>query len=215
MGRGRIRAAFKDRLGPGEPAPNKDAGFSASSIPNASPSVFRELKAGVSKVESRIGIDLPQGNLGFTDDGRGFIGIHFGEGTGRTVLFNRAFYNRNVKDILADFRYQYKVKFLTESNSPLQHVVVHELGHSIWVSSVEGKSSKLRELSNGINRLYDLHKRDVARGYLPISKYARKDIDEFFAETFTKAIIGKRQNKYSRDLLKLLRKYKVDLKNIR
>lgn len=214
MGRGRIRATFRDLLQPGDPLPAKAAPFSSASIPKADPAVFRELKAGVSKVESRIGIDLPQGNLGFTDDGE-FLGVHFGSGDNRTVLLQRSFFNRSSRDIIKDLNSEFKRKWAVNSPTPLQYVAVHELGHSIWVDRVEGRAKELFKLNQGILKLHQKFLRDTARGRTPISVYARHNINEFFAETFTKAIIGRKQNAYSRELLKLLREHKDLLKKIR
>lgn len=214
MGRGRIRAKFNDNIRPGGPTPEKTASFAASSIPNADRAVFRELKAGVSKVESRIGIDLPQSNLGFTTSGE-YLGVHFGQGDGRTVLLQQAFFNRPAKEIIADLRKEFKSKFAVTSPTPLQYVVVHELGHSIWVDRVEGRAKELFKLNKGIEVLHERFLRDTARGRTPISRYARVNINEFFAETFTKAIIGRKQNTYSRRLLQLLREHQDLLKKIR
>lgn len=214
MGRGRIRARFKDNIAPGGARPVKAASFSASSIPNANPAVFRELKAGVSKVESRIGIDLPQGNLGFEENSER-LGVHFGSGDDRTVLLQKAFFNRNSSEIIKDLRREFKRKWAVTSPTPLQYVIVHELGHSIWVDRVEGRAKELFKLNKGILALHQKFLRDTARGRTPISIYARYNINEFFAETFTKAIIGRKQNAYSRELLKLLREHKDLLKKIR
>lgn len=214
MGRGRIKAIFKDNPEPGGPLPKKTDGFNAASIPKASPDVFRELKAGVSKVESRIGIDLPQGNLGFTTDGKS-MGVHFGSGDNRTVLLQKSFFNRNSAEIIADLRHEFRTKWSVDSPIALQYVVVHELGHSIWVDRVEGRMREFARLNKGIDGLYKAFKNDVKRGKIPISRYAESNINEFFAETFVKAMIGRRQNKYSRQLLKLLREHRDLLKKHR
>ena len=213
MGRGRIRIAFRDLIRGGQ-LPRKTDGFNANSIPNANPAVFRELKAGVSKVESRIGIDLPQSNLGFTTDGD-FLGVHFGSGDSRTVLLQKSFFNRNSDQIIKDLQNAFNSKWAVNSPTPLQYVIVHELGHSIWVNHVEGNIREMARLNRGIRGLYRAFVRDGARGRIPISRYANANINEFFAETFVKAIIGRNQNKYSRQLLKLLRENKDLLKKYR
>lgn len=212
MGRGRIRILFRDNSD--GPPPSKDRSFRADSIPKASPQVFRELKSAVSKIESRIGIDLPQSNLGFSDD-MDSLGVHFGSGAGRTVLLQTEYFNRNYKDIISDLNTEAKRKWLVANNSPLQYIMVHELGHSVWVDRVEGQVKELESLNRGIKNLYTSFKKEVQRGRVPISIYGTSNINEFFAETFAKGIIGKKQNRYSRQLIKLLKENRDLLKKYR
>lgn len=214
MGRGRIKVKFRDNIAPGGPRPDKSAPFAASSIPNADASVFRELKAAVSKVESRVGIDLPQSNLGFTDSGE-FLGVHFGAGNERTVLLNRAFFNRSSQQIIADLQREISRKWSVDSTALLQYITIHELGHSIWVDRIEGNNPRLSVLNSAIRALYTSFNKEVNRGRIPISKYAETNINEFVAETFVKGIIGKKQNRYSKKLLQLFREHRDLLTRIR
>lgn len=216
MGRGRIRVGYIDLPKGGINASNlkKDASFSAASLPNADPAVFRELKAAVSKVASRIGIDLPQSNLGFVNKGS-FIGVEFGSGDQRTVLLNKLFFDKKFSEVVATKLRAYKTRWSVPTNAPAQHTLIHELGHSIWVDFIEGRDARLTGLNNGIRDLYTSFRKEVARGRLPVSQYATANINEFFAELFTKSMIGKAQNRYSKKLLSLLRQNRELLLKIR
>ncbi len=124
-------------------------------------------------------------------------------------------YNRSSKEIIKDLRKEFKSKWSVPATTPLQYIVVHELGHSIWVDRIEGRYPKLSKLNKSIASLYKSFLRDTKQGRIPISVYAQANINEFVAETFVKGVIGSKQNKYSRRLLKLLRENRALLDKIR
>lgn len=213
MGRNRVPRRFRD-------TPTASSGgnigqinsFSADSLPNAPSSTFREIKAAVSRFETQLGVDLSRGNLGFADlSDRGAIGVHFGAGEERTVLLDQSYFDRSIKDIEESLKRSTDSGFLVKTKKPISAVMTHELAHSVWVDRIEGNSGsvRLKELEKEVRKLYRQHNKQIARtGNYPISIYASTNINEFVAEGVTKGLIGKTQNRYSRRLVSLFKKYR-------
>lgn len=215
MGRNRIPKRFRDTGSAGSASANgigEALGFSASAIPNAPASTFREIKGAVSRFETQLGVDLARGNIGFADlSERGALGVHFGVGDERTVYLDQAFFDRSIQEINADLKKASDSGFLVATKKPIAAVMTHELAHSVWVDRIEGSndSKRLKALEKEVRTLYRQHNKQIATtGSFPISRYASTNINEFVAEGVTKGLIGTTQNKYSRRLVALFKEYR-------
>lgn len=82
--------------------------------------------------------------------------------------------------------------------------VTHELGHATWNTSLSGANHKAA--GKEIRSLYKTWMKDKKKtGY---GKYATTNVDEFWAETVTKAVHGK-SDKYTTKVKEICKKYKL------
>lgn len=169
------------------------------------PDVYREVKSAVSRYEAVLGVrqrsvrlaNLPQGNLG----------VHMTRvdtGTSSRILLNKKHFDQKKSVIEAQTKKSYDSGWTTKTNKPIAHTVTHELAHATWNSHL--KSANARAATPSIQRVYKQWKKDKkSRKY---GKYARTNINEFFAETVTKGIHGK-SDKYTNALISIVKNYKL------
>ena len=92
----------------------------------------------------------------------------------------------------------------TKTNKPVAHVVTHELGHALWNTHKSSTNAIMAEVE--IRKLYKQWKNDKKKtGY---GLYSKSNINEFWAETCTKAVHGK-ADKYTNAVKDIVRKYKL------
>lgn len=162
----------------------------------------REIQQGISKYESRLGIR--QKNIMLADL-EGAHGVHVtmnGESEG-VYLNKKSFKNGTVDKIIKVKNSAYKTKFLTKTNKPVQHTIVHELGHATWNSHF--KAANAREAGKSIRTMYAKFTKEKPKGY---GKYAHSNINEFWAEATSKAVLGS-SDKYTKFVKDTIKKYKL------
>ena len=86
----------------------------------------------------------------------------------------------------------------------MAHTVTHELAHATWNSHFTGE--KYKRAGQEIKTLSARWLRDRKKtGY---GKYASTNLDEFWAETVTKAVHGK-SDYYTNAVKKIIKRYKL------
>jgi len=170
-------------------------------------SLRRDIQQGISKFESRLGIRQRKVKLAELD---GAYGVHVTarDSKGNMVsqgvfLDSKTFKNATKEQIVNNKKEAYKNGFLTKTNKPSQHTVVHELAHATWNSHLSGK--KYASAGKEIKSLYKSFLNDNPKGYGSYSKY---NVNEFFAEGITKHVLGK-SDKYSQSLRKIVKDNKL------
>ena len=162
----------------------------------------REIQQGISKYESRFGIGTQNIMLADLQGAYGVAVTKNGKADG-IYLDKKTFKNGNVKKIVTAKTGAYKSKFLTRTNKPVQHTIVHELGHATWNSALS--SSNAVKASSSIRSMYAKFTKEKPKGY---GKYAYSNINEFWAEVTTRAVLGS-SDKYTSFVKKTIKKYKL------
>lgn len=162
----------------------------------------REIQQGISKYESRLGIGTRDIMLA---DLSGAYGVHvtIDGKSGGVYLDKKTFKNGSVKKVSAAKRAAYASKFLSTTNKPVQHTIIHELGHATWNSHY--KSPKAVNASKSIQSMYKTFTKEKPKGY---GKYAYSNVNEFWAEATAKAVLGK-GDKYTSFVKSTIKKYKL------
>lgn len=162
----------------------------------------REIQQGISKYESRIGIRTPEIMLA---ELQGAYGVHVtSNGESKAVyLDKRTFKNGSVKKITAIKKGAYSTKFLTKTNKPVQHTIIHELGHATWNSALKSKGAV--KAGKSIREMYAKFSKEKPKGY---GKYAYSNVNEFWAEVTTKAVLGT-SDEYTRFVKRTIKQHKL------
>ena len=162
----------------------------------------RQVQQGISKFESRLGVrsDVRLADLS------GAVGVaRTNRDTGKTEVFlNRQHFEvATPKEVRAYKKRAYDAGFLTRTNKPTQHTVVHELSHALWNS--HRKDQKSVTAGKDISKLHKTFMRDNSSKY---GSYSKTNINEFFAEVMTKGVLGK-SDKYTKGLFNIVKKNKL------
>lgn len=168
------------------------------------PQLYKEMKAAISRFYKELG--LKQKNVKLADMKSGWLGVHVtADGKSEGVYLNKKYFKnatpKQVKDMMTK---GYKSKFHTETNKPVAHTITHELAHSVWTSHMTG--AKQKAAGKEIAKFFTEWKKDKAKkGY---GSYAGTNVNEFWAETITKAVHGK-ADRYTKALKAIVKKYKL------
>lgn len=168
--------------------------------------LYNEMKQAISRFYKEMGI--PQKDVKLADfSSKSTAGLNVVDSNGNSIgvyLNKKIFKNGTKKSVSELMSKNYKGGFLTKTNKPVQHVMTHELAHSIWNESMTG--TKQKAAGKAITKVYNKWKKDKNKsGY---GKYAYSNVSEFWAETVTKAIHGK-ADKYTKALKKIVKDYKL------
>lgn len=134
----------------------------------------------------------------------GAYGVYFSD---HTIYLNDKYFNNNPDSLLRRKAREYANLSKIPTKKPLQHTMIHELGHSLWSTIRPRTGPKVRRFESELSKLYRQYRKEVSRGRLPLGDYATANIDEFFAEAITGSIIGRKQNKYTRTVRRLVKRY--------
>ena len=129
-------------------------------------------------------------------------------GQSEAVYLDTSFYKTgNVAKVVKAKQGAYNSGFLTKTNKPVQHTIVHELGHATWNNHLTGQ--KQVAASKDIQATYREFRREYASGKLKgYGKYSTSNVNEFWAEATTKAVLGK-SDKYTKFVKSTIKKYKL------
>ncbi|MCF0190202.1 MAG: hypothetical protein HUJ96_02955 [Marinilabiliaceae bacterium] len=168
------------------------------------PAMYKSVKEAISRYHSVLGVREREIKLAtLSDDVMGVCQSINGERAG--VFLNKKYFkNKTPQEQAAVVQQNVKNGFLTQTNRPSTSVLLHELAHSTWNTHLN--EPNVRSATNEIERLYKTWKADRRKvGY---GKYAKSNVDEFWAETVQKAVSGN-QDKYTRAVKKICKKYKL------
>lgn len=203
------KSSGSDRKGSGGGIKNDGGGAFGGDIKNKESlknikdrELQREIQQGISKYESRLGLRTK--NIMIADLS-GAFGVHVtvgGKSEG-VYLDKKTFKNGTVEKINKVKKAAYKSKFLTATNKPVQHTIVHELGHATWNSHL--KSANAISAGRSIKSAYKKFLKENPKGY---GKYSKSNVNEFWAEATTKAVLGT-SDEYTKFVKRTIKKYKL------
>jgi hypothetical protein len=171
------------------------------------------VQSAISRFQAEYGIATRDIRIGDLDGAYGvaFIG---GPNEGRVVL-NRKLFN-NYDALIKSKRAEYRSGFKVSTNAPVKHTVIHEMAHIKWNDMKKG--AKYAKASAEIRKLYkefrlkvvtNMRRNRTARKQSPLGMYATTNINEFYAEALTGSIIGTRQNRFTRAIKRITKKYNL------
>ncbi len=168
--------------------------------------VYKAVTSAISRFHSVLGVRERNVKLAIMYSGYG--GVHLSQGgKSQVVVLNKSIFNRRgttTQSVAAWVKAGYNSGHLTQTNKPVAHIVTHELAHATWNKDLSGANQ--RAAGKEINKLYNKWKNDRRKtGY---GKYARSNVDEFWAETITKAVHDK-ADKYTIAVKAIAKKYKL------
>lgn len=165
--------------------------------------VYRDAKSAISRYHAVLGVRQQQiklANMSST-----VLGAHATEGGKSSIIYlNRKYYNQSREAIIKASRKRYDEGWSTRTNKPIAHTITHELAHATWNNHLTGENQ--RAAAPAIRKLYNQWARDSKKqGY---GKYAYTNINEFWAETVTKAVHGRRDY-YTDTVKKIIKDYQL------
>lgn len=203
------KSGGSDRKGSGGGIKNDGGGAFSGDIKNKESlknikdrELQREIQQGISKYESRLGLRTQNIMLA---DLKGAYGVHVtanGKSEG-IYLDKKTFKTGTVDKITKVKKSAYKSKFLTATNKPVQHTIVHELGHATWNSHL--RSASAIAAGKVIKTAYKKFLKENPKGY---GKYSKSNVNEFWAEATTKSVLGT-SDYYTNFVKKTIKKYKL------
>lgn len=172
------------------------------------PRMYKATGEAISRFYSVFGInDRSERNVKIADLSPRVYGVaQTTAGIKSGVYLNRTYFSgaNAKKEMTGRFKKEYDSNWQTRTNKPIAHVVTHELGHSLWTSAM--KSPQAIAAAKSVRKLYSSWVKDKNKtGY---GKYSRTNIDEFWAETCTKAVHGT-ADRYTRAVKGIVKKYKL------
>lgn len=161
------------------------------------PAMYKAAKQAISNFAAKLGI--PEKNVKLAKLSGNVMGIG-GDGE---VYLNKKYFNMPAKKFADVIKQNYQSGHLTKTNKPLAHVINHELAHASW--NTGSTSAKAKAAGKEIKALYNQFKRKGGSGY---GKYAKSNVDEFWAEVSTKAAHGT-SDRYTQKAKQIYKKYKL------
>lgn len=167
------------------------------------PAMYKATGEAISRYHSVMGVRQKKVKLAELSEGT--LGVHRTEnGASEGVYLNKKYFNQGAKEVMASTRRGYQSGWHTKTNKPLAHTITHELAHATWNNHLSG--TKHKAAGKEIEKLYSSWLKDTGkRGY---GKYARTNVNEFWAETVTKAVHGT-SDKYTRAVKEITKRYKL------
>ena len=167
------------------------------------PAMYRETKDAISRYHSVMGVR--QQKIKLADLPENTYGVHATlNGKSEGIYLNKKYFNSGRKKVLEAARKGYESGWSTKTNKPLAHTVTHELAHATWNNHLKGANQKAAGIE--IRKMYGKWLKDTKKkGY---GEYATTNVNEFWAETVTKAVHGN-ADKYTRKAKAIVKKYKL------
>ncbi len=137
---------------------------------------------------------------------RGAVALVDNNGNCGAILINKSIFGYSKKDALAQQNLDYGVK----TNNPIGATLVHEFGHAIWTTSKQTDN----DTEEAILKLYIDWTKEYNAMKLPeygryiarVSKKPEVKLQEWWAETIAKAIVGT-PDKYTNGVMKIIKTY--------
>lgn len=168
------------------------------------PALYKEMSRAIGRYYAVMGLE--ERNVKLADLGKTTLGVAVvvdGDRAG-VYLNKKDFKNATKAEVTNAMKSMYKSGWQTKTNKPVAHVITHELAHTTWNSHLKGE--KYKQAGKEINKVYRAWLKDNRKtGY---GRYSRTNVNEFWAETITKAVHGK-ADKYTRKLKSIAKKYNL------
>lgn len=166
--------------------------------------LYNDIGQAISRYHSVMGVR--QRNVKLADLDAGTYGVHVtADGKSEAVYLNKANFKEGTrKSVTTEHKKNYDSGWSTKTNKAVAHTVTHELAHATWNNHLSASNAK--GAGKEIRSLYRQWKSDSRKkGY---GKYAKTNVNEFWAETVTKAVHGT-SDKYTRAVKSIAKKYKL------
>lgn len=165
--------------------------------------VYKATKSAISRYHSVLGVRERAVRL--ADLSKETAGVHLTvSGESKGVFLNKKIFNQSYKEVIKKTEKGYNSGWSTRTNKPIAHTVTHELAHATWNTDLKGV--KQRAAGKEIIKTYRAWVKDKnKKGY---GKYAHTNVNEWFAETVTRAVHGE-ADKYTRGIKDIVRRYKL------
>ena len=198
---GRNSSGNHGGLNPGDSSYKGKIGKVEDLVKIKDPQVYKSTKEAIARYHSVLGVR--QKNVKLAEMSAGTLGVHVtAEGKSQAVYLNKKSFNQKQSKIVAQTKQGYDAGWHTKTNKPIAHTVTHELAHATWNNHLTGANHKAA--GKDIATLHDQWRKDKKKsGY---GKYANTNINEFWAETLTKAVHGK-ADKYTKKAKAICKKY--------
>lgn len=165
--------------------------------------LYNEMKSAISRYHSALGIPQKEVKLANL---QGAYGVHVTDnGKSVGVYLNKGIFKKgSVKSVSSMKQKDYESGWSTKTNKPVAHTLTHELAHATWNNHLTSPNAKAAGVA--IKSLYKKWSGDRKKtGY---GRYAKTNVNEFWAETITKGIHGK-SDKYTKAAKSIVKKYKL------
>ncbi|NBU34738.1 hypothetical protein EBS40_09020 [bacterium] len=116
----------------------------------------------------------------------------------RGIYLNKDFWT-DKKTVNRRIKEWYDMGWFVRTSNPTRHIVMHELAHAKWSRLKSSRSA--RNARKEVTKLYRQWRRKERPGW---GDYAKKNVDEFFAEGLSKHALGS-GDRYTRRLVKILK----------
>ena len=201
---GRQSSGVRGGLQPGDSSYHGKIDGVASLNTIKDPKVFKDVKEAISRYHAVMGVRERNVKLANLSPGTLGVQVTSADGKSEAIYLNKKSFNQKESKIIEQTKKGYNSGWHTQTNKPIAHTVTHELGHATWNSDLSSPSA--RAAGKEIKSLYRQWSKDNKKtGY---GKYARTNVDEFWAETVTKAVHGK-SDKYTTAAKRIAKKYKL------
>lgn len=202
MGRG--HGGSRGRLGRGDSSYNGPIENIETLKNMKNAELYGETKAAISRYHTVLGVRQKNVKLAKMDPN--ILGVHTTMlGQSESVYLNSGHFksaDASPKEISKMIQKSYDSGHSTRTNKPVAHVITHELAHATWNSHLKGE--RYAAAGKAIRALYKTWSSDRRKtGY---GRYASTNVNEFFAETATKAVHGK-ADRYTVELKKIVKTY--------
>ena len=168
------------------------------------PAMYKATKEAIARYAAVMG-GIGEKNIKLADMSKSVYGVQETNVlTGKSVgiYLNKRYFNKTAAQMKAIELGDYKSGWSTKTNKPLAHTVTHELAHATWNTTLKG--AKYQEAGAKIQKVYRAWQKSTKKsGY---GKYASSNINEWWAETVTKAVHGK-ADRYTRAVKGITKKY--------
>lgn len=200
---GRNSSGTRGGMQPGDSSYKGDVKNVEPLVNMKDPQMYKATKQAISRYHSVMGVR--ERNVKLADLSAGVLGVQVSSGgKSEAIYLNKKSFNKGAKSVLAKTKKGYESGWHTKTNKPLAHTVTHELAHATWNSSLSGANQKAA--GKEIRAMHEQWVKDKKKtGY---GKYSQTNIDEFWAETVTKAVHGK-ADKYTEKAKNICKKYKL------
>lgn len=168
------------------------------------PTVYKATKEAISRYHSVMGVRQREVKLATLDNSVYGVHVTGGDGKSKAVYLNKKHFDQKLNVIKKEHKRGYDSGWSTKTNKPIAHTVTHELAHATWNSHLTSTNAKAA--SKEIKNLFVTFKNDKKKkGY---GEYAHSNVNEFWAETTTKAVHGK-ADKYTKSVKNIAKKYNL------
>lgn len=170
------------------------------------PAMYKVTKEAIARYAAVMG-GIGEKNIKLADLSKstyGVQGTNVLTGKSAYIYLNKKYFNKTAAEFKAIKLDDYKSGWATKTNKPLAHTVTHELAHATWNTTMKGPD----QIAAGkvINKVYSAwQKSSKKKGY---GRYASSNVNEWWAETVTKAVHGK-SDRYTKAVKGIAKKYNL------